>query len=197
MSGEKSDPETTNAGRRRRLSAEEEHLWSSVARTVKPLRLSRKTAPAISLKTAVPADARAHKKKRPSEPVAATHPRRAPAAIPVSLARREKQQLARGRTTIDARIDLHGMTQAQAHGALLRFLHRSQGRGAKFVLVITGKGLPTAPQGERGVLRRQVPLWFALPEFRACVLGFDVAHTEHGGEGALYVRLRRTQGSSI
>jgi len=110
------------------------------------------------------------------------------------MARREKQELARGRAAIEARIDLHGMTQAQAHSALRRFLHRSQARGAKFVLVITGKGVPNAPHGERGVLRQQVPLWLALPEFRICVLGFDVAHVGHGGEGALYVRLRKARG---
>ena len=107
--------------------------------------------------------------------------------------RREKQLLARGRVRIDARIDLHGMTQAEAHGTLRRFLLRSQANGARFVLVITGKGAPDAPRGERGVLRQQVPLWLALPEFRRHVLGFDVAHTGHGGEGALYVRLRRAR----
>jgi DNA-nicking Smr family endonuclease len=98
---------------------------------------------------------------------------------------------------IDERIDLHGMTQAQAHSALLRFLHRSQSHGAKFVLVITGKGAASAPRSERGVLRQQVPLWLALPEFRACVLGFDVAHAGHGGDGALYVRVRRTRGGGV
>ena len=80
------------------------------------------------------------------------------------------------------------MTQAEAHAALLRFLYAAQGGGAKLVLVITGKG---SPANERGVLRRQVPLWLRLPEFRACVVGFESAHTTHGGEGAIYVRIRR------
>ena len=110
------------------------------------------------------------------------------------------ERLARGRANIDARIDLHGLTQAEAHAALLRFLHRAQAEGARFVLVITGKGTPATAgtqhpaSGERGVLRRQVPLWLGLPEFRSCVLGFDGAHVGHGGDGALYVRLRRTRG---
>jgi DNA-nicking Smr family endonuclease len=108
--------------------------------------------------------------------------------------RKERQQLVRGRVAIEARIDLHGMTQTEAYGALRRFLHRSQANDAKFVLVITGKGAPNAPRGERGVLRHQVPLWLALSEFRRYVLGFDVAHTGHGGEGALYVRLRKVRG---
>ena len=83
------------------------------------------------------------------------------------------------------------MTQVEAHHALLRFLERCQAGGAKFALVITGKGAPDSPSGGRGVLRRQVLLWLALAEFRAYVLGFDIAKAGHGGEGALYVRLRK------
>jgi DNA-nicking Smr family endonuclease len=99
-----------------------------------------------------------------------------------------KKRLARGSLLLDRRIDLHGMTQAEAHAALLRFLHAAQGGGAKLVLVITGKG---SRIDDRGVLRRQVPQWLRLPEFRACVLGFESAHPTHGGEGAIYVRIRR------
>src|SRR6266478_5428078 len=106
---------------------------------------------------------------------------------------RRAPRLARGNAAIDARIDLHGMTQAEAHGALRKLLHRSQASGAKFVLVVTGKGAPNASRSDRGVLRRQVPMWLALPEFRRYVLGFDVADTGHGGEGALYVRLRKAK----
>jgi DNA-nicking Smr family endonuclease len=189
---------------RRRLTAEEEHLWSIVARSVKPLlqkrqkkhlptKRSRATSPRLPAKQAPPpaavAAAPAVPVARPSAPGAAHR------SAPIAL--RDKQRLARGRADIDARIDLHGMTQAQAHAALLRFLHHAQAEGARFVLVITGKGAPataTGPgtaRGERGVLRRQVPLWLGLPEFRSCVLGFDGAHIGHGGEGALYVRLRR------
>lgn len=65
-------------------------------------------------------------------------------------------------------------------------------RNARLVLVITGKG--ARGEGERGVLKRQVPHWLALPEFRTLVVGFENAHITHGGEGALYVRLRRTRG---
>jgi DNA-nicking Smr family endonuclease len=89
---------------------------------------------------------------------------------------------------------LHGMTQAQAHTALLRFLRRAHADGVRTVLVVTGKGLRSRDHSqdhERGVLRRQVPMWLALPEFRLLVVGFDAAHVGHGGEGALYVRLRR------
>ena len=112
-----------------------------------------------------------------------------PALAP--LDRRAKQKLARGTQAIDARLDLHGRTQSEAHAALLRFLHRAQAKGAKTVLVITGKG--GSRESERGVLKRQVPMWLALPEFRALVVGFADAAIGHGGEGALYVRVRRAQ----
>jgi DNA-nicking Smr family endonuclease len=98
-----------------------------------------------------------------------------------------RQRVARGREPIDARFDLHGLTQEEAHVALSRFLHSASARGARLVLIITGKG---GRRGE-GVLKRQVPLWLALPEFRDLVIGFEEAHVAHGGEGALYVRLRR------
>ena len=83
------------------------------------------------------------------------------------------------------------MTQARAHRSLIAFLHRAHGDGAALVLVITGKGQPSASGEARGVLRRQLPLWLALPELRSLVLGFDAAHAAHGGDGAFYIRLRR------
>jgi DNA-nicking Smr family endonuclease len=145
-----------------------------------------------------PKGARPVRKATADHPPAPAVPHREPPASAIALARRERQQLARGKTEIGGRIDLHGMTQAQAHDALLHFLRRYQAEGAKFVLVITGKGSAGAvARGERGILRRQVPLWLALPEFRACVLGFDIAHLGHGGEGALYVRLRKTRGGGL
>jgi DNA-nicking Smr family endonuclease len=104
-----------------------------------------------------------------------------------------KQRVARGKDEIDGRLDLHGLTQSEAHAALLRFLRTASLRGARLVLVITGKGARAA-EGERGVLKRQVPHWLGLPEFRALVIGFEDAHIAHGGEGALYVRVRRARG---
>jgi DNA-nicking Smr family endonuclease len=107
-------------------------------------------------------------------------PRQRPAGPPAlsPIMRKERQKLVRKHETIDERIDLHGMTQTEAYTALRSLLQRSQANGAKFVLVITGKGLPNPAINERGVLRRQVPLWLALPEFRRYVVGF-------------YVRLRK------
>jgi DNA-nicking Smr family endonuclease len=187
--------------RRRHLTAEEERLWTAVARSVRPLRAKLTTKPTAKSSAALLAKAAPSKpqsaKPNVTKPNVAKHVEHAPQPVapktkPPSHAKafalRERRQLARGKAEIGGRIDLHGMTQAEAHDALQRFLRRAQAEGAKFVLVITGKG---GPGGDRGVLRRQVPLWLALPELRTCVLGFDVAHVGHGGEGALYVRLRK------
>jgi len=175
----------------RRVTADEEHLWSLVARTIKPLRHGK--GPQMSNKSGIEDTARPAKKRAAADEVSGSRQRMpaAPRLTPISVS--EKRHLARGRAAIDARIDLHGMTQAEAYGALRRFLFHCQAHGAKFVLVITGKGAPNAPHSERGVLRKQVPLWLALPEFRRYVLGFDIAHTGHGGDGALYVRLRKAR----
>ncbi len=117
----------------------------------------------------------------------------APAAQP--LGRRMKRNLARGNEGIDARLDLHGLTQTQAHDTLLRFLRTASARDARLVLVITGKGnRGEGDERERGVLRRQVPQWLGQAEFRDLVIGFEDAHIAHGGEGALYVRVRRQRG---
>ena len=91
-------------------------------------------------------------------------PPEAPPLAPIG--RRERAQLSRGRKEIDARLDLHGMTQMRAHRALSDFLQRAHIDGLTFVLVITGKGSAAAADSERGVLRRQVPQWLGLPEFR-------------------------------
>ncbi len=102
-----------------------------------------------------------------------------------------RARVARGKEAIEARLDLHGLTQSEAHAALTRFLRSASARGVRLVLVITGKGRRS--DGEGGVLRRQVPHWLRLPEFRTFVIGFEDAHISHGGEGALYVRLRRAR----
>lgn len=177
--------------RRRQVSEEEQALWRTVTRTVSPLRRHRKDA-APAAQHAEPQPKATAKTPAPHPVMLASKPvpkPKEPALAPID--RRSKQKLARGTQAIDARIDLHGRTQGEAHAALLRFLHRAQAAGAKTVLVITGKG--GGRDGGRGVLKRQVPMWLALPEFRGLVVGFGDAAIGHGGEGALYVRVRRAK----
>jgi DNA-nicking Smr family endonuclease len=177
---------------RRHLSEEERTLWDSVARQVKPLRKKPRVpkAPAAAVPEP-PAAAKHMASPRPIAPIAVPKPGK-PAVPPLApLGRRERTRLSKGRSEIDARLDLHGMTQTRAHRRLLAFLQRAHHDGLTFVLVITGKGV--AGNAERGVLRRQVPQWLSLPEFRTLVVGFEEAHIGHGGEGALYVRIRRAR----
>jgi len=181
--------------RKRTLSGEELVLWESVAKQIKPLR--KKPRPVKGAAEIAAKDAEAEQSPLMSKPIAAV-PRKvavAPAAPPplAPIGRRERSQLSRGRKDIDARLDLHGMTQTRAHRALLNFLHHAHANGMTFVLVITGKGRTTGPESERGILRRHVPQWLGLPEFRHLIVGFEEAHIGHGGEGALYVRVRRTR----
>jgi DNA-nicking Smr family endonuclease len=178
----------------RHLSGEDIQLWEHVVRSVRPMR--KRSPRAERPVSPEPKPVAAHRPAvAPPPPAPAAKPAPPPPVAP--LERRLKQKLARGSQALDGRLDLHGHTQAEAHDALYRFLRRTQSRGGRLVLVITGKG---ERSGERkpggrgeGVLRRAVPLWLALPEFRALVIGFDAAAPAHGGEGALYVRLRKAR----
>jgi DNA-nicking Smr family endonuclease len=181
---------------RERRGAEhtDDALWEAVKKTIKPLKKPSVKSLAESKSDQKPIAARPQKLKLPSRPPSS--PERAPTPVLPPLTaidRRARQKIARGRVEIDARLDLHGMKQNEARERLSAFLHRAQARGKSLILVITGKGT-TAPEGaERGVLRRAVPLWLALPEFRPLVIGFEEAAPAHGGAGALYVRIRRNR----
>ncbi len=175
-----------DGSRRRVLSQEERTLWSSITRSIAPL---HEDMPETDAEVAAERPRLARAANRSEAPAPAR-----PGAPPslALLGRRMRRNLARRKHDIDARLDLHGLTQSEAHAALLRFLRDASAREAKLVLVITGKG--GRGESERGVLKRQVPQWLALPEFRTFVIGFEAAGVRHGGEGALYVRLRRTRG---
>ena len=168
---------------KRGLSDEEIEVWTTVTRSIKPLKKPRRVVKANAVVVAPPPRKIAVLKPQPVAPSPAKRAPEPPAIAP--LTRREKQRVARGHDAIDARLDLHGHTQDEAHSVLLRFLRRASAAEKKLVLVITGKS---------GVLRRQVPHWLATPEFRALVISADVASIGHGGEGALYIRVRRGRG---
>ena len=159
-------------------------LWSTITRSIAPLKGRKRAEDAAEI---APAETRST--ARPAASPAATPPRRTTPPPLAPIDRRTKQRLARGATEIGGRLDLHGLTQAEAHAALARFLHGAQARDVKVVLVITGKG---GSDGDgRGVLKRQVPMWLEGPELRSLVIGYDNAGIGHGGAGALYVRVRR------
>src|SRR4051812_674704 len=178
--------------KRRTPTPDELRLWAEVAKSVAPL--------GDRLPLTPPAEARPAPTPAPSREVIAV-PARTSARIAASalatIDRRTVSRLSRGAVAIDARIDLHGMTQQAAHGRLVRFLKEAQADGGRLALVITGKGRPDADGtfgDERGVLRRAVPLWLSAAEMRPYVIGFGEAAPPHGGSGALYVRIRRARG---
>lgn len=182
---------------KRPLSPNEKALWERVAKTVEPLRkpsvrVEPPAPPAAKAKPPSAADPAPIQKKASAKPKA-TKPPSAAGRAPIKsrglpdLDRKTRRKLARGNLTIEARIDLHGMTEAQAHGALVQFLDRSFRDGRRHVLVITGKG--SGGEG-RGVLRRAVPHWLGGKDLSRLVVSFGPAHHPHGGDGALYVRLR-------
>lgn len=105
------------------------------------------------------------------------------------LDKRTANRLKRGQMPIDGKLDLHGRTQRQAHQDLIRFIETGYAMGNRCLLIITGKGL--GPDGSVGVLRANVPRWLNEAPLRSKVLSFTYARRDHGGEGALYVLLKR------
>jgi DNA-nicking Smr family endonuclease len=172
----------------RKLTEEERELWERLGRSVRPLPRRRKPGEAAAGELAKSTPAA---KERPARaprhaPAPSAPPPKQPALAP--LEDRTRRRLARGITEVDARIDLHGMRQERAFNALRSFLQKSQARGDRLVLVVTGKG---RDGGERGALRSSVPAWLSRPDLRHLVVGWQEAGRRHGGSGALYVRVRR------
>ncbi len=168
-------------------------LWDRITRDVAPLQGRRQPPPKpppAPKKAVTPAARKPAAKPTPAAPPPAKRaelPELAPGA-PAGLDKRTAQRLKRGQLAIDGRIDLHGMTQAEAHGALSAYLERAQGASRRCVLVITGKGRVSE---NGGVLRTMAPRWLNAPANRARVLAIAPAQPKDGGAGALYVLLRR------
>lgn len=178
--------------RRRLLTPDERVLWTAVTKSIAPLRTTPSHNDVAAPEPPEPQTKPVGRPAGAAKLEVAVPPPQNIAPPPLApLGRRMRARVARGKEAIDARLDLHGLSQAQAHSALLHFLRNAHVRDARLVLVITGKGL--RGDSERGVLRRQVPQWLGLPEFRAFIVGYENAHIAHGGEGALYVRVRRTK----
>jgi DNA-nicking Smr family endonuclease len=186
-------------GKRGKGDDDDEALWEKVAGTASPLKRGRDAVvPPKPAKIAAPVAKAKPPRIAPRTPVPpkpVPKPAHVPRAAP--LDRQTSRQLDKGRLEVEARLDLHGMRQRDAHAQLRRFLKTAQARGLKHVLVITGKGADQAAsrsfyeEEERGVLRQAVPHWLSDPEFATLVVSFSQAPRRLGGEGALYVRLRR------
>lgn len=182
--------------RRRTLSVEDARLWASVARSAVPLKgkshpqMPPEDVPELPA-APPPVGRKGSKAAAPALPVPIQQPAPQPRLTQHPIERPTRRKISKGRLPIEARIDLHEMTQGVAHEALVGFLRQSQAMGLRHVLVITGRGGSGGHFGSRGVLRRVVPMWFGSPEFRPLVSGFDSAERHHGGDGALYVRVRR------
>ncbi|MCF2871492.1 Smr/MutS family protein [Octadecabacter sp. G9-8] len=191
----------------RHVSAEEKALWDVVVKRTEPLE-----KPAAKLIRAAPrkpdVQAPAAPRKIPKFKVGQSVNHSADhdllpslgqqmRAAPVQMDQKAFGRLRRGKLKPEARIDLHGMTLAQAHPALTGFILRSAGAGHRLVLVITGKGknrddgnpIPT----RFGVLRHQVPQWLSMAPLGGLVLQVTESHIRHGGQGAYYVYLRRAR----
>lgn len=178
-------------GRRRHtLDPEEEILWESVTRTV---RAYGKT-PKIDLPLADdPGDFFPWEPETALPSAMSFVPPEMPAHWETRVDPDLSRRLRRGQVAIQGRLDLHGMTQNQAHRALSQFLRHSIAQGRRCVLVITGKGRSRRenPAESVGVLKTQVPLWLQEPAFAALILSISIARPADGGQGAYYILLRR------
>lgn len=180
------------------------HLWTTVAETVEPLRRKGLMRHGLGTLPQPEADPAPLVTQAPPRPLKAGKPflpaYQAP-SVPVQAVDKGvdpaiHKKVRRGRIDIDGRIDLHGMTQAEARDALRHFIGARAARGDRTLLVITGKGAKTdndyiAAMTERGILRTMLPIWLSEPGLAHLISGWSIAARGHGGEGAWYVRLRR------
>jgi len=195
--------------KRRELSPDDRELWGRVVQTARPLKSARLAVPEIPEPVVPPRPVLKPTRQigqsvlRPdgSKPIAA-HDLAQPlsealARVPVQMDKRQFQRLSRGKLDPEARIDLHGMTLSQAHGALNGFILRAHAAGLRLVLVITGKGKTVADDGpiprRQGALKHDVPQWLRMAPLGSVVLEIREAHIRHGGAGAYYVYLRRAR----
>ncbi len=168
--------------KRRDLTADEKTLWRRVAASVKTRR-------------ALPADDEEHVEPPPDKRAAAASPAKTAAPVaprakhaPPPQDRGNEKRVRRGKLEIDGKLDLHGHTQESGRAALARFLRNAQARGARTVIVITGVG-----RGGEGVLKRRFPEWIAERDLRVFTSGYAPAHRAHGGAGAFYVFIKRSE----
>jgi DNA-nicking Smr family endonuclease len=186
-------------------------LWQHAAATIEPLKRTKGRfhpasdavksgvqKPAAQMPSAAESAAAKHRSGRIHPEILPAKQARTTAPELAVFDRNSVRKIRGGRVEIEARVDLHGMRQDEAHAELRRFLFSCQSRGLRFVLVITGKGMTIGTSNreagdsgrERGILKRNVPRWLDEPDLRTVVVSFTTAAIQHGGEGAVYVHLR-------
>ena len=183
-----------DALRPRGLDAAERALWAQVTRDARPLKMRKRVverepgaAAGAGGEKALAAAVLRSPRVAPLAPAAARLPELSHGTAP-GLDRRTEERLRRGEMAIEARLDLHGHTQDEAHRALTAFVERAWRAERRTLLVITGKGRQGAGEG---VLQSAVPRWLNAEPLRAQVLAFARARPKDGGGGALYILLRR------
>ena len=188
------------ARKKRDLSEDDRTLWDKVRASATPLRPTAVIAPdhAPPPPGGKPKPARAAPVRKTAAGNPATGAVNAPnakRAAPLRMDKKTFDRLSRGKMKPDARIDLHGMTQTEAHHELNDFILTAHARGQRLVLVITGKGRVNYDEGpipvRTGILRHNVPQWLKMAPLSRVVLQIAEAHPRHGGSGALYVYLSR------
>ena len=195
--------EYSHGRKKRDLHPEEEALWQQVRITVQPISSKRQglkhwldnesgnpvpptTNELETTRLLNPVPGKQPQRSFPTPSYTVPVPKQVPfPGFPSTIDDKTTKKLVKGKRELDARIDLHGMTQDRAHRVLQDFVFQQYHAGSKIVLVITGKGRP-----EEGILRNAVPRWLREPQIAEYVSAFRVSHSAHGGEGALYVRLR-------
>lgn len=198
--------------KRGKLSEDDREVWSKVTETTVPLHPQQSIEEEVEFTPEVPPIPLVQKTRRqPIRPLTriggakpeahvtinlATDPMKASEKPSNQMDRRNFERLRKGKMKPDARLDLHGMTAAEAHSELTAFIHRSHAAGKRLALVITGKGstireeegiMPT----RQGILRHSLPHWLSRPDLKQKILEITPAHAKHGGGGAYYVYLRR------
>ena len=196
--------------RPRELRSDERDLWNQVTKRTDPLNPKKpavivqakpkKLAPIERKPEPIPMFRIGEKTATHRQNDLATQLRDHLLSAPVQMDKGSFRKMSRGKIKPEMRIDLHGMSLAEAHPELIAFIISAHLEQKRLVLVITGKGKQKNDTGpipvRHGVLRHQVPQWLAMPPLANRILEVREAHLKHGGAGAYYVYLRRTRGLS-
>ena len=177
---------------KKQMTPEDLHIWDKITKTAKPLPKSEKNFSYFldhyaDGQMAPVADTQSVRElKTSTAPVFQPPSQQKPISVPQAIDLKTTRKLSKGKISLQGRLDLHGFTQHEAHRLLDDYIENAYYASKKMVLVITGKG-----DMGRGVLRENVPKWLTEAPLSQYVSGFGQSAAQHGGVGALYVRIRR------